>query len=322
MWEVEFRRVGDTATYKALVNAKDGKPVSLEDLTYYATVTGGIYPTTNTDPEVVRSFPFANVTNGTTKVTDAAGNYTYSGGTATVTLNGRYIRMTDTCGSISLSNSSTGNIAFGTSAGTDCTTPGVGGAGNTHASRTGFYHLTNINRKAASFLPSNTWLNGTLTSNMNINNTCNAFWNGSTVNFYRSGGGCSNTGEIAAVFLHEWGHGMDTNSGGSACDKGTGEAVGDTFAFLETKDPCIGKNFRPGVPCTNCNAPARACATWRISRSAASAPSPSPAPWPTTTASTATATPAPTPPASPPTRAPWATRGTARATSPARPTGT
>ena len=32
---------------------------------------------------------------------------------------------------------------------------------------------------------------------MNLNQTCNAFWNGSTVNFYRSGGGCRNTGEIA-----------------------------------------------------------------------------------------------------------------------------
>ncbi|HSN89479.1 MAG TPA: endopeptidase, partial [Thermoanaerobaculia bacterium] len=156
------------------------------------------------------------------------------------------------CGAISKADSSTGNVAFGTSGGTDCTTPGSGGAGNTHAARTGYYHLTNINRKAASFLPANTWLNGTLTSNMNINNTCNAFWNGSTVNLYRSGGGCSNTGELAAVFLHEWGHGMDTNAGGAASDKGTGEAVGDTFAFLETKDSCIGHNFQPGVPCYNC----------------------------------------------------------------------
>ena len=253
VWEVEMRRAGDTHVWQAQVNAKNGNLLSLIDRTYYAQVTGGIYPTTNTDPEVVRPFPSNNVTNGSVKVTDAGGNYTYSGGTATSTLNGKYIRMSDACGAISLSDSVTGNLAFGTSGGTDCVTPGVGGPGNTHASRTGYYHLTNINRKAASFLTTNTWLNGTLTSNMNINNTCNAFWNGSTVNFYRSGGGCSNTGEIAAVFLHEWGHGMDTNSGGSASDKGTGEAVGDTFAFLETKDPCIGKNFRPGVPCTNCN---------------------------------------------------------------------
>jgi Zn-dependent metalloprotease len=254
VWDVKLRRSGDPATWQAKVDAKSGQILSLVDLNDYAQITGGIYPVTNSDPEVVVGLPSANVTNGTVKVTDASGNYTYSGGTATVTLNGKYIKMADTCGSISKSDSATGDVAFGSSGGTDCTTPGSGGAGNTHSARTGFYHLTNINRKAAGFLTGNAWLNGTLTANMNVNATCNAFWNGSTVNFYRSGGGCSNTGEIAAVFLHEWGHGMDTNSGGAASDKGTGEAVGDTFAFLETKDACIGKNFRPGVACTNCNA--------------------------------------------------------------------
>jgi hypothetical protein len=252
VWELAFRRADDPTTFQAWVDARNGKILQLVDLNRYAQVTGGVYPTTNTDPETVVGFPSTSVTNGTAKVTDAAGNYTYGGGTATSTLSGRYIKITDNCGAISLSDSSTGNLAFGTSGGTDCTTPGVGGAGNTHAARSGFYHLTNINRKAASYHPANAWLNGTLTSNMNINSTCNAFWNGSTVNFYRSGGGCSNTGEIAAVFLHEWGHGMDTNTGGAASDAGSGEAVGDTFAFLETKNACIGPNFRPGVNCYNC----------------------------------------------------------------------
>ena len=31
------------------------------------------------------------------------------------------------------------------------------------------------------------------------------------MNFFRSGAGCGNTGEIAAVFDHEWGHGLDDN---------------------------------------------------------------------------------------------------------------
>jgi len=253
-WDLSFRRAGDDATYQAVVDATSGKVLKLADINAYATVTGGIYPVTNTDLETVVGFPFSNVTNGTAKTTDAAGNYTYGGGTATDVLSGKYIKISDACGAISLADSVTGNLAFGTSLGTDCTTPGLGGVGNTHAARSGYYHLTNINRKAATFFPTNTWLAGTLTANMNINATCNAFWNGSTVNFYRSGGGCSNTGEIAAVFLHEWGHGMDTNSGGAASDQGTGEAVGDTFAFLETKVSCIGQNFRPGVNCTNCTA--------------------------------------------------------------------
>ncbi|MEO7431113.1 MAG: proprotein convertase P-domain-containing protein, partial [Dokdonella sp.] len=253
-WRFVFRVNDDATTYQVLADAKTNRIIDVRDLNDYtsATVSGGIYPTTNSDTEVVVPFPFTSVTNGSAKVTDALGIYDYSGGTATVTLGGKYFHMTDTCGSISLSNSSNGTINFGTSAGTDCVTPGIGGAGNTHASRSGFYHLTKINQKARGILPTNTWLQSDVTAKMNLNQTCNAYWDGSALNFFKSGGGCSNTGEIAAVFLHEWGHGMDTNTGGAASEQGSGEAVGDTFAFLETRDSCIGKNFQPGVPCYHC----------------------------------------------------------------------
>jgi hypothetical protein len=260
-WRYQFRVKGDDATWQVLVDAQDGHVIDARDLTVNvnATVTGGVYPTTNSDTEIVVPLPFVELSNGTTKITDTLGIYDYSGGTATATLNGKYFRMSDACGAISLANGTDGNLAFGTSAGTDCTTPGIGGAGNTHASRTGFYHLSRINEKARTFFPANTWLQGKVTASMNINNTCNASWNGSTLNFYHSGPHptnpamvCSNTGEIAAVFLHEWGHGMDTNTGGSAGENGSGEAVGDTFAFLETRDSCIGQNFAPGFNCHNC----------------------------------------------------------------------
>ena len=253
-YEHIFVPAGTDEPLRVLADAKSGQVLELRSEVVYATVTANIYPTTNTDALVNVGLPFVNVTNSTTKTTDASGVYSYGSGTATSTLNGKYIKMSDACGAISLSASSPGNLAFGGQSGvTNCTTPGFGGAGNTHSSRTGHYHLTKINRKAATFLPTNTWLSGLLTANMNINSTCNAFWNGTTVNFYRSGGGCSNTGEIAAVFLHEWGHGMDTKSGGAASEYGSGEAVGDTFAFLETKNACIGNNFQPGVACYNCN---------------------------------------------------------------------
>lgn len=255
VWEMSFRQAGDSATWQAKVDARTGRLLSLVDANDYATaqVTGGIYPVTNSDPEVAEPLPYLNVANGSSKVTNGKGAYVYSGGVATVNLSGRYIKIADQCGPVSKSGREPGNLDLGTGGGTDCATPGSGGAGNTHAARTGYYHLTNINRKAATYLPDNAWLNRPLTANMNIKNTCNAFWNGSTVNFYQSGNGCSNTGEIAAVFLHEWGHGLDQNTGGAAADKGTGEAVGDTFAFLETKDACIGRNFAPGATCHNCN---------------------------------------------------------------------
>ncbi len=252
-WEFVFRRRGDDATYRSVVDAHTGELLEMVDANLYATVKGGVYPETNTDTEQTLPFPFAAVSDdGGQKVTDASGNYTYDGGTAEVKLNGQYTRISDNCGSISHTDNTDGNLDLGTSANGDCDTPGFGGNGNTHSARTGFYHLTTQNRNAKAILTSNTWLDGNLTANMNINNQCNAFWNGSTVNFYRSGGPCENTGEIVDVFLHEWGHGLDQNTNGSPPENGSGEAYADTFAFIYNGNSCIGENFTPGSPCMNC----------------------------------------------------------------------
>ena len=220
-------------------------------------VRGGIYPVTNTDTEVLRGLPFLTVVNdGVSKTTDGAGVYDYTpaGSLATATLDGDFVSINDNCGAASLATStSPGDINFGLSTGTDCATPGFGGPGNTHAARSTYYHLNQIKEKARSYLNvpmvTTPWLEADLTANVNINSTCNAFWNGSTVNFYRSGGGCSNTGELAAVFLHEFGHGLDENTNGLPPENGSGEAYSDILAFLQTHDSCIGHNFRPGVPC-------------------------------------------------------------------------
>src|SRR5439155_19007108 len=135
------------------------------------------------------------------------------GGTAVTTLSGPFIKVADVCGAITRSSTCGADIDMGLNAGTDCTVPAGASAGDTRSSRTGYYHLNRIKENARAYLPGNAWLNAQLTDNVNINNTCNAFWNGSTVNFYRSGGGCRNTGEISAVFLHEWGHGLSANDG-------------------------------------------------------------------------------------------------------------
>jgi len=81
------------------------------------------------------------------------------------------------------------------------TTPGYGGSGNTHSSRSVFYETNTIKLMSLKRLPNNNWLKQQLSATVNINSSCNAYWSGS-VNFYKSGGGCSNTGEIAAVTDH------------------------------------------------------------------------------------------------------------------------
>ncbi len=262
VWAIRPRFEGDLGHWQALVDAVSGEVLSFEDTNHYAEIKGGVLPVTNDgiDPDGVEQagwpMPFDNVsTTSGTQTSDTGGNLV-AAGSMTSNLAGPFIRMNDNCGAISLTQSD--GIDFGTSAGTDCTTPGFGGDGNTHASRTGFYELNKIKEMARGWLPANVWLQQQLTSNMNINQTCNAFWGGGTVNFYRSGGGCFNTGEIAGVFDHEWGHGLDDNDAFPTIASPSGEGIADIYTALRLNSSCIGRNFRStvcsgfGDPCLSC----------------------------------------------------------------------
>ena len=86
------------------------------------------------------------------------------------------------------------------------------------------------------------------------------------MNFYRESGGCANTGQLAGVFDHEWGHGMDDNDvNGSipSSSQGGGEGMADIYAGLRLNQSCIGRGLflgggvcgGYGDPCT----PASGC---------------------------------------------------------------
>src|SRR5882724_5815187 len=257
VYQFVFHRDGVMGTWQARVDANSGEVLELMDVNDYVTaaVNGGTFlnsPTTGS--EVVRPAPYADLSIGGNA--NSAGLYNFTSGTVTSTLNGPFVKITDTCGAISQASDASGNIAFGTSTGTDCTTPGHGGAGNTHASREQFYQVNRIKDVVKGWLPANTWLGQQLTVNVNLNQTCNAYWNGSTLNFFKSGGGCNNTGQIAGVSLHEFGHGIDQNDGtGTAPDGATGESYGDTTAVIALHNSCIG----PGFLGSNCAGYGDAC---------------------------------------------------------------
>lgn len=243
--------------FEAWVDARNGDVLSLQDTKHYVAslrqVKGGVFPLSNDGlsnngfPDGVEQagwpLPFTNVTVGTTVfATDQGGNLpTCADGSISSALSGPYLKMADVCGAASLA--STGDLDFGVSAGTNCTTPGTGGAGNTHASRTGFFELGQLQAMGRSQLPANAWLQTQVTANMNINQTCNANWNGADVNFYRSGGGCRNTGEIAGVFDHEWGHGLDDNDANGQILATGSEGIADIYANLRISDSCVGRGF-------------------------------------------------------------------------------
>ncbi len=255
VWTYQFRRAPGQETWEALVDAQTGDLIAFQDKNQYVdrSIVGGIYPLTNTGvcptPQTCGTMqpgtpmPFADTGFASpNNFADASGVYNYTSGTATTTLTGRYVDVADNCGAISAS-SATGNINLGgTNNQHDCTTPGSGGAGNTPASRSAFYELNRIAELARGWLPANAWLQSTLTANVNINLTCNAFWGGGTVNFYRTGGGCRNTGEIGAVFDHEWGHGMDDNDAIGTLSNSS-EGYADIASIYRLQASCVGHGF-------------------------------------------------------------------------------
>ena len=101
-------------------------------------------------------------------------------------------------------------------------------------------HITNWSERYSPQI-TNQWTQ--ITSNVNLDETCNAHFDGE-VNFYRAGNGCNNTGRIADVAYHEWGHGFHYyNLLSGEYDGSISEGVGDSIAFLQTEDYRISPYF-------------------------------------------------------------------------------
>ncbi len=255
IWQIKFRREGVTGTWQARVDATSGQLLELYDVNEYAQANGGVILSTPASADTVRAMPFANLSSG--GFTNSGGLFTFSGAATTSSLAGQYVRISDGCGTISGASNVSGDILFGSAAsGTDCVTPGSGGAGNTRSARTQFYWLNRIKEVGRGWLPSNTWLSAQLLAETNLPATCNAYWDGTKVRFFKASSPCGNTGQIPGVSIHEYGHGLDNNDGnGSSPDNGTGETVGDFTAALALHQSCVG----PGFLSSNCGGYGNAC---------------------------------------------------------------
>ena len=88
---------------------------------------------------------------------------------------------------------------------------------------------------------SNNWTRSTVY--VNEDDVCNAYFDGE-LHFYRAGSGCNNTGRIADVSYHEWGHGFHYyNLLAGEYDGAMSEGIADSIAFFQTEDNRIAPSF-------------------------------------------------------------------------------
>jgi hypothetical protein len=244
VWVVSYTVAGRIETWEGRIDAATGGVVGFRDLNRYARAVAGVFPrTVYYGNETVVPLPSLRVaTTSGDVVSDVSGNFSYGGGEVTSTLGGAWFD-TNCSGcsnppSPSVSASiGIGRLDFGTGGADE-----VGNGFSSAADRNAFYHLNQVRRLGLKWLPGNPFMNEPLfRANVNINNMCNAVFTGNAVNFYRSGGGCNNTGEIADVMHHEYGHGIDLDTQGG--DGATGEATADIVAIHMTHHPWIGPGF-------------------------------------------------------------------------------
>ena len=99
-----------------------------------------------------------------------------------------------------------------------------------------------------SWMPSFTGMDFQLPTNIDLTSgTCNAFYDGSSINFYAIGGGCNAAALVSDVIFHEYGHGINDNyyqSIGSTWINGAmGEGYADFWAVAGTNNPVLGAGF-------------------------------------------------------------------------------
>lgn len=229
--------VADAATGKILFQEEQ---VCNVDIT--GTVTG--YATTGwsadaCSPEIPTGLPYANVSyTGGTATANVNGAFTvpYSGtGSLALTSNlavaGKYFKVTNIAGSAS---TITNTVASG---GTTTFTHNAANSAETERSQVNAYLHAN---KARDFVTAANPNYPTISTqqdstafqiNVNLASTCNAYYDGTSINFYSSGGGCNNTA-FSTVVHHEYGHHLVAagGSGQGAYGEGMGDVVGAVLA--------------------------------------------------------------------------------------------
>lgn len=111
----------------------------------------------------------------------------------------------------------------------------------------GFVHAGIVRAWAQEHLdPNLPWLAERLDVNVNQNDTCNAFYDGNSINFFRRSQQCENTGRLADVVYHEFGHGLHDHAnpmGITDASRSLSEGVSDFLSALITHDNGLGRGF-------------------------------------------------------------------------------
>ena len=267
--EYERKRTIFRPVYEVTVNTMDENRIPANYLTYVDAVDGKIWMRKNLvshceseppgsasvdvtddlsltqpyDPET--NSPLANMEvsqGGDTFHTDGSGHLEgLNSGNATFRLRGLWSEV--------FTNGTTPSFTASLSNGTNAIDWGTNA---TSKESSAFYHVNIIHDYMKTKFPLFTSLDNPLTTNVDVAGTCNAFYNGSSINFYTEGAGCNSFALVADVVYHEYGHGINDkyyqSQGGVWLNGAMGEGYADIWALGITNNPVLGIGNSQSLP--------------------------------------------------------------------------
>jgi hypothetical protein len=106
-----------------------------------------------------------------------------------------------------------------------------------------YVHINKMIQWAKTYMGDLAWFRTPVVVNVNLNDVCNAYWDGRTINLFSAGEGCANSALVADVMYHEWGHGLHMNAAGGIRDRAYSEGFADGVSMLQTRSSIVGPNF-------------------------------------------------------------------------------
>lgn len=217
------------------------------------TVKGDIYPINSFDTKISNPLPHLLVTiNGTDYYTDANGVINGPAGAGPVNpkikLQGKYFKM------VTETNGNTIDVYSPVGVNdNDVVTYQPANPNGTERHINVYYHGNRIHDLMKTRLPLFTSMDNPLTARIDrTDGNCNAFYNGSSINFYTTAGGCNALSYVGDVVSHEYGHGITNvfwqSQGKNFSNGAMGEGYGDVWAMSLLKNPYIGKGFYVNQP--------------------------------------------------------------------------
>lgn len=122
--------------------------------------------------------------------------------------------------------------------------------------RTAYFAVNRIHDHVNAVLPGFDGMDFTLQTNVDVSGgDCNAFYDGSSINFYPEANGCRSLATLPDVVYHEYGHGINDNyyddMGSNFTNGAMNEGYADVWAFTITENPVLAEGYMLANPNSN-----------------------------------------------------------------------